>query len=127
MPRFVIQKHTKRRTAHFDLMIEKGRNLITWSIPNILSLLNSDKITQAKKLPNHRLLYLNYEGKISRGRGKVQIWDNGTYMAKQTNNYFMLINLAGRKLKGEYYLIPDLEQKDTWWVLNLPALPAAKH
>lgn len=127
MPRFVIQKHIKRQAFHFDLMLEKGGKLLTWSIPNILSLLKNSKITQAKKLSEHRLLYLDYEGKISRGRGKVEIWDSGTYQAKQYCDGFILINLEGKRLKGLYYLFSDLEQQDSWWILNLSALPATKH
>lgn len=126
MPRFVIQKHIKRRTSHFDLMLEKDDKLLTWSTPNILSLLKNGKITQAKKLSEHRLLYLDYEGKISRGRGKVKIWDNGIYTAKQNYNYF-IINLNGCRLKGWYYLTPDLEQRNNWWILTLSALPATRH
>lgn len=118
MPRFVIQKHVKRRTSHFDLMLEKHGKLLTWSITDILSLQKKGKAVQAKKLPDHRLLYLDYEGKISRGRGNVQIWDRGTYQAKQYHNAFIFINLKGNRLKGWYYLIADLEQKDNWWILN---------
>lgn len=133
MPRFVIQKHiligpvrtgcrpggqAKQRTAHFDMMIEKGGKLLTWSIPNILSLLKNDKITQAKKLPEHRSLYLHYEGKISRGRGKVKIWDKGTYQIKQCRDDFILISLKGKRLKGLYCLIADLELPHYWWILN---------
>ncbi len=80
MPKFVILLHRaepgdKTQIDHWDLMIErpdsKGREtgLLTWSFhkPPVDGLQ-----CEAKRLPEHRSLYLDYEGPISGGRGSVE-------------------------------------------------------
>ena len=70
---FVILQHDfaddSDRTDHWDLMLRDGDELLTWAIEqNPLE----TKRAVGKRLPNHRLRYLNYEGPISDDRGTVQ-------------------------------------------------------
>ncbi len=58
-----------RRPDHWDLMLESGDHLETWSLPELP---NVGKCLSGRKLEPHRLDYLSYEGPISGNRGKVK-------------------------------------------------------
>ena len=79
MPRFVVQHHVLTDgDEHWDLMFEVGECLWTWSLPAP----PDDPAglpASARHLPDHRLVYLQYEGDISGDRGRVEIHDRGTY------------------------------------------------
>jgi hypothetical protein len=104
MLRFVIQEHHKRKTKHYDLMVETLGALKTWSFAEPLGQYAlKPTVQKAELLPDHRFKYLSYEGKISRGRGWVRIWDNGEYrkIIGEKNCYALLVK--GQKIKG--YLV----------------------
>jgi hypothetical protein len=83
-------------------MIERDGALRTWSLaaepdggaPEIPALQHFD----------HRLLYLDYEGEISGGRGWTKLWDRGTCEADWGETRIRL-RLAGRRLRGEFELV----------------------
>ncbi|MEK7449666.1 MAG: DNA polymerase ligase N-terminal domain-containing protein [Planctomycetota bacterium] len=116
MLQFVIQKHTRGKSFHFDLMLacpalspEMGGTignrrpaLKTWRLPQSFW---KSKCQIACRLPDHRLKYLSYEGKISRGRGRVVIWDKGVYRIKRWRDNLVVFQLQGKKIKGEYCLV----------------------
>lgn len=119
MPRFVIQKHCKRTTHHFDLMLEKGGVLKTWSLDKLPKEYRSNLLTQQiKPLPNHRIAYLTYQGKISRGRGTVKIWDKGVYQHVIWNDNFRVIAVRGEKIVG-YFIILSLPRRSQLRLLPL--------
>jgi len=139
MPRFVIQEHhselkllrrdwekrictdrdseqRKKKTHHFDLMLEKSGVLKTWSLEK-LPYLPADKHApyhfklvpqQIKHLPDHRVAYLAYEGKISRNRGSVKIWDKGVYHCILWKDNFKVVAIRGRKINGLLIILPLL-------------------
>jgi len=78
MPRFVVQEHTRQEQVHWDLMLEKGNCLATWQVPARVGDWPKGAIS-CRKLADHRLRYLTYEGPIGGGRGDVQIVESGTY------------------------------------------------
>lgn len=70
LPRYVVLLHKGIPEPHFDLMFEwrSGSDLVTLR-------LNEWPITPRtlqERLPDHRRLYLDYEGPISGGRGEVR-------------------------------------------------------
>lgn len=69
--------------SHWDLLLELDNGeLLTWqiaSLPDLESLTQSLKFT-AKRLKNHRSVYLDYEGPISGNRGSVQRLASGIYV-----------------------------------------------
>ncbi len=75
--KFVIQHHICE-DDHYDLMIESGDSLSTWRISpgDINPLLNGENIS-LKRIKDHRREYLTYEGPVSGGRGRVEIFDSG--------------------------------------------------
>ncbi len=77
--RFVVLHHCfldGKREDHFDLMLEQKSNLATWAIGKIPDLGES---VSARRLPDHREVYLDYEGPISGDRGSVSRVISGTY------------------------------------------------
>ena len=81
MPRYVILQHEmpaghEDRPLHWDLMFEWHDSLRTWALacePR------AGVEIAARRLSDHRLAYLDYEGPVSGDRGSVRRWDAGTY------------------------------------------------
>jgi hypothetical protein len=67
-------------------------------------------------LPDHRKLYLDYEGPISGDRGEVAQWDYGTFTLLDDTDRSLLVELAGGKLSGRVELSSDVKQE---WLLKL--------
>ena len=95
MPRFVILRHDSPQGVHFDLMLEAGEVLKTWSLPQP----PEPGVEMAcNSLPDHRLLYLDYEGPISGDRGSVSRWDRGTYCIERQDEREWIVELAGNRI-----------------------------
>ena len=67
--RYVVLRHEGIPDPHFDLMIEAepGGELMTWRLP----VWPAQGADDAVAIANHRHAYLDYEGEISGGRGRV--------------------------------------------------------
>jgi len=149
MPRFVVQHHVLGESEeHWDLMFEAGDVLWTWSLPCPPDAPDSapeaappaveappagrdgaDGAADQARLPavawqlaDHRLLYLEYEGEIEGGRGRVAIHDRGDFQwvgpapdAPLHTISRLEFRLDGLKAQGTFRLsrIPH-EGKDLW-------------
>jgi hypothetical protein len=94
-PRFVVLEHD-HPSLHWDLMLEAGESLRTWRLaappaPGV--------VTEATPLGDHRRLYLDYEGPVSGGRGRVTRWDHGTF-AGECGGEELALRLDGGRLRG---------------------------
>ncbi len=98
--------HDSPRGLHYDLLLESGDVLKTWALPSIPA--PGDDI-ECEALPDHRLIYLEYEGPISGNRGTVTRWDQGTFSVTTWTDDEIALLLAGEKLAGqiELRLMPD--------------------
>ncbi len=63
------------RADHFDLLLQWQGALLTWELP--FQPLLEDSSTAARRLPDHRLIYLDFSGPLSESRGHVQQVDSG--------------------------------------------------
>lgn len=87
--RFVLLRHSfpsgDARKSHWDLMLEQSENLFTLQL---LALPSPDsphlQKIQAMRLPDHRPIYLEYEGPISGNRGSVHRAAQGSYQISST-------------------------------------------
>ncbi len=71
---FVIILHTGYGPEHYDLMlkmVETAEALATWQLQRDCLGLRPGEGQAARKLPDHRLAYLSYQGPVSGGRGQV--------------------------------------------------------
>lgn len=73
--RFTILEHD-HPFLHWDLLMQQGEVLATW---RLLQLPETKQWLAAEKLPNHRMLYLDYEGPVSGDRGHVVRFCTGRY------------------------------------------------
>ncbi len=96
MPRYAILTHDFP-FAHWDFLLEEGESCRTW---RLLSAPDSRGAVIAERLPDHRLLYLTYEGPVSGNRGSVSLWDTGTYESITSGANDFSVKLCGRTLKG---------------------------
>ena len=119
-PIYVIQKHHASR-LHYDLRLEHEGVLKSWAIPKEPPRTPGPR-RLAVQTEDHPLEYANFEGIIEEGlygAGRVEIWDKGTYSAEKINKKEILIELNGKKLKGNYALIklkpnPRFPGKKNW-------------
>jgi hypothetical protein len=71
-----------RRESHFDLLLEMGEHLLTFqtqSLPKPSEAGGRSTSIPARRIADHRPLYLDYEGEISGNRGFVRRIANGIY------------------------------------------------
>lgn len=111
---FVIQEHTLTDSRHWDLMLESKGTLITWQIPTPPDQWTRGPI-ECRKIFNHRLKYLRYNGPISNNRGTVKITHSGTYTPIKTDDAHWQITLNG---KTNATLSLD-HKTDDIWILKL--------
>jgi hypothetical protein len=122
MPRrFVIQFHDAPSGAHYDLMLEDGAALATWRLASMPAGDGSRGPMEARKLADHRLAYLSYQGPVSGGRGAVRIVESGTWVALERGESLWRVELAGESVRGRYVLRRVSGQH---WELIGPERPA---
>ena len=100
MPRFAVLAHD-HPAPHWDLLLEAGPVLRSWRLPPGLE---PETEVPAEPTPDHRPLYLDYEGPVSGGRGTVGRVDAGTFEATNDQAECVVVWLAGRRLVGRLTL-----------------------
>ncbi len=108
MPRFVILEHDHPH-LHWDLMLESGPVLLTW---RFASPPRTGEGVNAVQVHDHRLHYLDYEGPISGGRGRVVRWTSGTFVCKEQTDDHLIVCLRSERLWGELRLLRV--ESDLW-------------
>jgi hypothetical protein len=94
--RFVILEHDHPE-RHWDFMVETRDVLRTW---RLLALPASGSTVAAEPSFDHRLIYLDYEGPVSGGRGHVVRWDRGTFVRQEETAERLVFRLTGARLQG---------------------------
>ena len=79
--RFVILEHD-HPFLHWDLLLEDGDVLKSW---RLLQAPETGVSVPAEHLPDHRLMYLDYEGPVSGNRGTVTRVAGGEYLCHGTD------------------------------------------
>lgn len=98
MPRYVILAHDWP-TPHWDFLLEAGDVLRAWRLP---AEPRAGTAIPAEANFDHRLLYLDYEGPVSGGRGRVTRWDAGTFEWIEDEPGRVVVELHGGKLAGRF-------------------------
>ncbi len=101
MPRFVLLRHETPpgyvRPTHYDLMLEWGQSLRTWALAELP---RAGAAVAAEELASHRLEYLDYEGEVSAGRGRVTRSAAGEFQILDEKPEFLRLNVVSPTLTG---------------------------
>jgi hypothetical protein len=104
MPRFVILEHD-HPFLHWDFMLEAGDALATWRLSAPPA---AGAEVDAEAIGDHRPAYLDYEGPVSGGRGRVVRWDAGTFDWLGRDEGRVVVELDGGRVRG----VARLERRD---------------
>lgn len=102
-PRFVILHHTGFGVEHWDLMLQRGEVLWTWQLERNPVGLRAEPI-RARRIGDHRVRYLDYEGPVSGGRGVVRRADRGELDWIDVGEAGVIFRLRGGHLDGHFEL-----------------------
>jgi hypothetical protein len=110
---FVVLVHADRAGEHYDLMIDSSDHLATWKCLSPPE--QTGPVGQVcERLPDHRRLYLEYEGPISRDRGTVRRHDRGTCVVLEQTPDRWLIDFSGTHLHGRGELLHRPDHPQSW-------------
>ena len=105
---FVVQRHSAR-ALHYDFRLERDGALLSWALPRGVPLRAGER-SLAVHVEDHPLDYADFEGDIPAGEyggGSVEVWDRGTYeLQRERRDGTLTVILHGRKLQGEWALVP---------------------
>ena len=93
---------SETRSSHFDLLLEQNERLITFELQQLP--IPGEKIV-VRPLPDHRLVYLEYEGPISGDRGHVTQWTSGHYTTIADTDERWILELQSHRLSARLVLI----------------------
>lgn len=96
MPRFAILSHDHPH-FHWDLFLEEGDVLRAFRLEQPPA---PGGTFEAERINDHRLIYLEYEGPLSGGRGEVRQWDAGQFEWIVKGSERMVASLLGRNFHG---------------------------
>lgn len=124
MPRFVVLRHewntsnSKSEIAvHWDLMLEHEGTLRTWSLADPWT---PGGMAMGIRIPDHRLVYLDYEGPISGDRGQVTCCERGELVWRQQSEDVLTVELWTDAWRGMVELSPE-KANSSQWRINWPA------
>ena len=112
MPRFVLLTHD-HPFVHWDLLVQQGEVLRSWRLlecPDRWRSAAESAVLSAEAIGDHRLLYLDYEGPVSRERGRVVRWDHGQAEWLPGTDSSIRLRLNGSRLVGELLLARESSQ-----------------
>lgn len=103
MPRFVILEHDWPY-LHFDFLLEEDSHLRGWRLATFPG---RGEAISAEVLPDHRPLYLDFEGPLTGNRGSVRRVERGTFEWIEPTGETIRVELFGEKLKGPAVWLSD--------------------
>lgn len=116
--KFIIHIHRADRVGlHYDIRLEKDGKLKSWACRKIPELVkrNQKRILVIQQ-PDHELDWFDFSGTITDGygKGKIDIWDKGTYdIIKWTTNS-IIVDFKGTKIFGKFVMIPYNQLRNQW-------------
>lgn len=124
MPQFVLLIHD-HPFVHWDVLVEHGEVLRSWRLLESPArwLVQAAVTLSAEAMGDHRRMYLDYEGPVSRERGRVARWDHGQAEWLVESETLVRLRLNGSRLVGELTL--NRETSQPLWTARLsPAVSA---
>jgi len=103
------------RSSHFDLMLEKDGRLTTFEL---LQLPIPGERFSIRRLAEHRIDYLDYEGPVSGDRGHVTRWTAGHYVTFAKTDEKWVVELQSPRLAARLVLLrpssDNIEALSAW-------------
>lgn len=101
---FVVLCHEGYGATHYDVMLDMdgAGPLATWRV--LLEPASWGDWVPAERLPDHRRVYLTYEGEISDNRGRVRRVDAGTFVVEQRDELAWQLRMKGRLIQGLFWM-----------------------
>lgn len=104
---FALLEHTPATGAvdaviHWDLLIEitGQERLATWRLARNPIAVNAP--IAAERIPDHRRVYLEYEGPVRQARGSVRRLDRGVVVLQSYDGETFAAEFAGEHLRGGF-------------------------
>ncbi len=120
--RFVILEH-RWNGIHWDVLIEYPDQpdgpLATWAVDGVI---RPGLEQPARRLPDHRRVYLEYEGPVSGGRGEVRRVAQGNASAQIWTEALVELDVKGDQLAGPVSLRRTGAEGSAAWVFRLGKL-----
>lgn len=110
--------------VHWDLLVQRGEALRSWRLlesPDRWHSAADSTVLSAEAIGDHRLMYLDYEGPVSRERGRVIRWDYGQAEWLVDSETSVRLRLSGSRLVGELTLDREASQPQ-WSARFFPAV-----
>lgn len=118
--RFVVLAHdVPGEGRHFDLMIEFGESLATWKGVDAPEAAQASPVS-LRRIQDHRLHYLAYEGPISGNRGSVARHDEGACRVIGRSDECWNLEFKGRHLYGRFELRRIGTESQSWSLAACP-------
>ncbi|MCA9040908.1 MAG: hypothetical protein KDA65_11220 [Planctomycetaceae bacterium] len=101
---------------HWDLLVENDESLLSWRLREEPE--KGRKIA-CEPLPDHRRLYLDYEGPVSGDRGTVLQWTTGTCDLQREGESLYRLQVESPRLQGKMIL---QEEANGEWFCYSPGM-----
>ena len=131
MPRFVLLYHecpsNVPRPSHWDFMLEQDCALRTWvlsELPLAWRTAGESDCVSAEEIQPHRLDYLDLEGPLTGGRGRVSRIERGTFEVIESSEVHLRVRLSGRRISGMAELRRSDASTTQWRLATGPATTA---
>ena len=113
--RYVILRHDppagSGEHVHWDLMLDNGTTLWTWSME---AMPETGKPVAAQRIADHRRVYLDYEGPVSRNRGTVVRQESGQYTILNDQETSLQVQMKSPNRSGVLQLTRDGNEPTRW-------------
>ena len=116
---FVLLRHETSDGVHWDLMLEAGASLTTWQLAEDPTRGTEGRRAdsggiRARRLPDHRRAYLEYEGPVSGDRGHVTRVERGTCLLVGDGPQSYVVKLSGERLTGVFEFKVEAADPGLW-------------
>ena len=101
------------RENHFDLLLENFGALATWEVLYWPPTTTETENQSARRLPDHRLEYLEFEGSLSNDRGQVKRVCEGTFQFVSQTTEHWIVSMSGKVFSGIVHLNKAKADQDT--------------
>ncbi len=96
--------------------------LMTWELSSLLTSQNKQVV---RRLANHRMLYLDFQGPLSNDRGTVKLIDSGSLEWMTLESERLIARLEGQTIAGRLTLVSETSLIDDVWHLTFEPVVAS--